>query len=144
MSVMRLSRLILILSLVAVFPISCAGNDTGPYIPTDPPTADELANLLGEWEGLTETNTGLLDLLTLEFYQRNNYIRVTVYLNNTYVDEAFVDYDGDRVRFYTSNFLGDYAEFDGYIDHNNLIYSGSFFVQFGISTRSGTFLLYKK
>jgi len=123
--------------------ISCAGGGTTPYIPPDPPTADELADLLGEWEGLTETSTGLLDLLHLEFYEYNTYLRASVYLNNNYVDEASVEYDGDRVRFYTADFIGDYAEFDGYINHEDLIYSGSFYVQMGISTRTGTFELYK-
>ena len=124
--------------------IGCSAGGSTPYIPPDPPTADELADLIGEWEGLTETDTGLLDLLHLNFFEHAQYIQVTVYLNNNFVDEPFVEYDGDRVRFNASNLWGDYAEFDGTIDHENLIYSGSFYVQMGISQRSGTFELYKQ
>ena len=121
----------------------CATGGTGPYVPPDLPTADEIKDLVGEWEGLTETDTGLLDLLHLNFYQHAGYIQVTVRFDNNYVDDVYVEYDGDRVMFTSSNLWGDYADFDGTIDHTNLIYSGSFYAQMGTSERTGTFSLNK-
>jgi hypothetical protein len=132
-----------ILLVLTSLSLSCAGGDNFPPIPPDPPTQEELADLLGEWQGLTESSTGLLDLLNLEFYEYSSYVKVTIYLNNTYIDDVFAEYDGDRVRFYSSDLLGDYGEFDGYINHENLVYSGTFYVQTGISTKTGTFELYK-
>jgi len=126
-----------------LFIFGCATGGTSPYIPPHLPTPDEIRDLVGEWEGLTETDTGLVDLLHLNFYQHGDYIQVSVYLNNSYVDDAFIEYDGDRVRFTASNLWGDFADFDGTIDHKNLIYSGSFYVQMGISERTGTFSLNK-
>ncbi len=129
--------------LLLMFILSACSTESGPVIPDDPPTQEELEDLLGDWEGLTETSTGLLDQINLTFYSYHDNIFATVYLNNTYVDEVSVDYDGDRVFFFSYDLQGEYGEFDGIIDHVNLIFSGSFLVQSGISTREGTFVIYK-
>ena len=121
----------------------CAGGATTPYIPPDPPTQQELDDLIGRWSGLTESETGLFDQLDLRFYMDSSNVMATVYLNNTYVDDVHVQYDGDRVIFASYSLMGDYGEFDGLIDHVRFTYIGSFYVQVGLSTTEGTFILNK-
>lgn len=122
----------------------CSTDPSQPWQPIHPPTEEEIDNLVGDWEGLTETTTGLLDLLNLTFYRYHDHIMVTVYLNNAYVDDVNVQYDGDRIWFASYNMSGEYGEFDGTIDHENFLIAGSFMVQWGISTREGTFVVYKQ
>ena len=129
---------------ILVFAAGCANTTTAPYVPPDPPTPEELADLLGDWEGLSETTTGLLDLINLTFYESNDNIIVTVYLNDTYVDDVYVDYNGDRVYFSSYSLIGDFGEFDGVIDHEELVYTGVFYIQTGLSSREGTFVIYKQ
>ncbi len=121
----------------------CASTGTTPYIPTDLPTQEELDNLLGNWSGLSETTTGLLDKVDLSFYEYNENVLVSIYLNDTYIYDAHVNYDGDHIKFSLYNISGDYGEFDGIIDHDYFIFTGMFFYQSGISITEGTFVIDK-
>lgn len=131
------------LFLLVLIIAGCATSETTPYVPTDQPTQQEIDNLIGNWTGLSETDTGLLDKVDLSFYEYNENILVSIYLNNTYIYDGHVFYDGDHVRFSLYNIAGDYGEFDGVIDHGTFVYSGIFYYQSGISITEGTFYIDK-
>jgi hypothetical protein len=140
-----MKKIALILALMFVWSYAgCANLGSGPDIPPDPPTQEELADLVGNWSGLTETTSDLWDKIDLEFYEFNDNLLVTFYLNDTYVDDIHVQYDGDELGFSSNNVMGEYGEFNGIINHDELIITGDFFYQSGISTTEGTFVVYKQ
>ena len=126
--------------------IGCSTDDSNPYIPQNLPTEEELDHLYGNWQGTSTTISGsfeLIDKIYIQFYEYNNHVNATFYLNDTYVDEVYVDYDGDLIWFSSSNIFGDYGEFSGQIDHYNLEINGTFFYQSGIDYKDGTFEIMK-
>ncbi len=131
------------LFLLLLLAAGCATTSTTPYIPVDVPTQEELDHLLGNWSGLSETTTGLLDEVDLSFFENNENILVSIYLNDTYIYDAHVEYDGDNILFSSYNITGDFGEFDGVIDHAQLVFTGTFYYQSGISFSEGTFVIDK-
>ncbi|MFH1514851.1 MAG: hypothetical protein ABIG42_05255 [bacterium] len=117
----------------------CANNTTTPYVPPDTPTQEEIDDLVGDWFGYSDTYTGLTDQLDLVFYETAGNLMVTFYLNNTYIDDLHVEYDGDNVRFTSFSILGQYGEFVGIIDHSTFNIRGEFFYQDGFTITDGTF-----
>lgn len=132
-----------VLLLFVLLSAGCATDGTTPYVPVDVPTQEELDHLLGNWSGLSETTNGLLDKVDLSFYEYNENVLVSIYLNDTYIYDAHVEYDGDNIRFSSYNITGDFGEFDGVIDHVQLIFTGTFYYQSGISFSEGTFVIDK-
>ena len=117
----------------------CANNPAAPYVPPDPPTQEELDHLLGDWFGYSDSYSGLTDQLDLVFYEYSENLMVTFYLNNTYIDDLHVEYDGDHVMFSSFSIMGQYGEFDGIMDHESLTIMGEYYFQDGFSITDGTF-----